>query len=185
MRWDAIDPDLAQAWAAIANAIIAFLTLLAAMAAALYARRAVAESRSNLQSYIDAERAILHAVGGDVGKIDSDGRPSVAIRIKNRGRSIGRVIEMGVNGSQVGEERRWTVIPPDGEVVVAAFAPPEKGQPLQIDCWIKYRSIGPDIHVSHFSVNVKWYEGGSNGFIAIAPHWIVKVTNQNGHPSDT
>jgi hypothetical protein len=167
---------------------IGLMTLIAAIAAAVYARGAAIHTEISAKSFVETERAILHAIGGTVGEINTDGHPCVAIKIFNRGRAAGKVIEFGSKqrGTGIPEnaQKRWTVIAPDSSINVAAFHPPDKGQTLVVDCWIRYRTIGPDIHVSHFTAKVFFHEAGHEDLVLMSP-WFVEASNPNGHPDDT
>lgn len=164
------------------------ITMFAAIAAAFYAREAAKHTETNATSFVEAERAILHAVGGDVGKSSVDQTPCVAINFINRGRTPARIIEIGSKGRdgtpKETSARRWTTIAPDQNAMVAAFAPPDFDEKLNIDCWIRYKTLGPKTHVSYFTVSIYWLEDDSPDF-TIMPHWVVSVSNPNGHPDDT
>ena len=191
-QWKAADAASSAADAAwlfgYAGATIGLMTLLAAAAAAIYARSASIHTETSAKSFIETERAILHAIGGDVGEINTDKRECVVIEIINRGRASGKIVEIGAypRSGSIEDNRslRWLVVPPDQRVMVPGFAPPGKNETLVVDCWIKYRTIGPDAHTSHFTVTVYWWNPRSETIISI-PGWMVEVTNPNGHPDDT
>lgn len=168
---------------------IGFLTLMAAVAAAYYAKRAAEHAEAGANSFFEAERAIIHAIGGSVGEINTDGRPCIVIEFINRGRSAARIIEFGSKGREDGVPEnssvRWTTIAPDTSAMVAGFVPPDKSITLVTHCWIKYRTLGPKIHTSYFTVTVQWFGGHDSTGLAIMPRWKIDVSNPNGHPDDT
>lgn len=152
-------------------------------------RRQAQIAQDNLDALYESERATLHAIAGDVGTIGEREEQFVALEIKNKGRSAGRIIELGGNGP-AGEEGpneapRWTVVPAGESEHIPAFAVPPKNAFLTVDCWIKYRSVGPKIHTSYFTVKVRWLEPPDIPGVLMMPRWTVQVSNPNGHPDDT
>lgn len=152
-------------------------------------RRQVQIAQENFDTFYESERAILHAIGGKVGTIPGRDGEYVAVEFANKGRSAARITEVGGNApaGQEGpnEAPRWVIVPAGGTEHVAAFPVPPKDALLNVNCWARYRSIGPKIHTSHFTVKVRWFDGFGGSDIAIMPHWIVEVTNTSGHPDDT
>ncbi|MCW2366566.1 hypothetical protein M2341_002013 [Sphingobium sp. B7D2B] len=152
-------------------------------------RRTAQVAQENLDAYYESERATLHAVSGQIGNKSGHEGDVVGIEIENKGRSAGRIIEMGRQypDSTEGDStaKKWTVVPAGQKVLIPAFPVPSKDSPVSTVLWIKYRSVGPRIYTSYFTVQVSWYEQVGNSFMAIAPHWSVKVTHNDGHPDDT
>jgi hypothetical protein len=162
---------------------LGFITMFAAIFAAFYAREAARHTETSANSFADAERAILHAIGGSVTKPMEDKKTGVTIELINRGRSQARVTEFGVK-SYNKSYPRWTIIAPEKKTLVSGFEGPPKDQRLELECWIKYKSLGPKIHKSYFTVTVYWLEDNFSG-LHLLPRWVVKVSNPEGHPADT
>ena len=162
---------------------LGFITMFAAIFAAFYAREAARHTETSANSFADAERAILHAVGGSVTKPFENGKTGVIIELINRGRSQGRVTEFGV-AIYDKQSPRWTIVAPEKKAMVSGFDGPSKKQKLELECWIKYKSLGPKIHESYFTVTVYWLEDNSSG-LHLLPRWVVTVSNPEGHPNDT
>ncbi|MGD9811190.1 MAG: hypothetical protein AB7U35_07625 [Sphingobium sp.] len=193
-QWKAADAAKSAAdaawWIGGFGLLIGAFTLGAAVAAAIYARSAAIHTKTSADSFIEAERAILHAADGSVGLSNVDGREIVCIDFVNRGRSNGRIIEIGSESNIETENfsisERWTTVPPGGEKAhVPAFDPPKRHEILSVNCWVKYRTTGPDIHTSYFTVKVYWVSGDRYSPVMTIPHWAVETTNPNGHPNDT
>ena len=119
-QWKAADAAQSGAYASwlfgYVGSVVGGLTLCAAIAAAFYARSAAIHTETSAKSFVETERAILHAIGGDVGEMTSDRRLCVAIEVCNRGRASGKVIEVGAkprgDGIPANSQKRWTVIAP-------------------------------------------------------------------------
>lgn len=164
---------------------LGFLTMAAAVAAALYAKKAAEQAERSAQAFIETERGVLHAVHGEVGNSNRTGESIVQIHFANRGRASARVVEIGIDGEPPVVSSRWTVVPPDQEVAVPLCGVPNKDAEIRADCWVKYRTIGLSTHVSYFSIGVSWFEGHAGSGLAILPRWQVEVSNEHGHSADT
>jgi hypothetical protein len=161
---------------------LGFITMFAAIFAAFYAREAARHTETSANAFADAERAILHAIGGRVTSPFEDGKAAVLIDIINRGRSQARVTEFGV--IKFGKKHpRWTIIAPEKSAIISGFEAPSRDEKLELECWIKYKPLGPEIHKSYFTVSVYWFEDKSP--FCLIPDWVVKVSNPEGHPKDT
>lgn len=185
-----------QLWTGWLQTLGGFLTLCAAIAAAVYARdaakegrRAADEAEGNHMSYIASERAILHAIGGKVGELSITKRETVTIEIINRGRTAARVVRIGatsIDGPQIeNTSRRWTTIGAGETAFVAAFDPPQRHEIAKVNCWVEYTSIGQQTHKTYFTVTVEWYSPQARDYVYAMAGWDVDVTNYNGHPDDT
>ena len=153
-------------------------------------RRGAQTARDNLNAFYESERAIVHAVAGRVGTSNKREGEYVVFEFRNKGRSPARIVRMGGNlpsnnTAIENAEARWTIIPVDGSVFVIAFPVPPKDVILETECWVEYRSVGPEIYTSFFEVIVKWREERSTSLIFITPAWEVTVANTDGHPKDT
>ena len=151
-------------------------------------RRTAEVAKDNLDALYESERAIIHAVSGDVGELSGQKRHTVAIEFRNKGRSPARIIEIGVDApisdSRPNDAPRWTIIPAGGSEFVSGFTPPDKNTILKTDCWVRYKSVGPKIYTSHFTAQVWWHDRQDYDIIT-QPKWIVVVSNSSGHPDDT
>lgn len=179
------------AWATFyAGLLIGVPTLLSAAAAAYFSGRAARHARENLEAVYESERGILHAQSAIVGRDDVGDAPLICINVFNRGRTTARVIEIGTmdgpKGSVTGSNPRWISIAPGDHEPIPAFPFPESKDPFYLACWIAYRSVGPKIHKSFFTLRVRWSDGNHpSGLASFVPHWSIDVTNSNGHPDDT
>lgn len=143
-------------------------------------------ARDNLKAFHQSERAILHAIGGDIGYHSKTKERTWFIEVFNRGRSFGRVINLGnISGDgpqQIGAPR-WTVIGPGEKASILAGVAPDKDGDAGIegDYVLTYSSVGGKIYHSHFKAYVEWNsdDGYQDG------EWVVSVTNGRGHPDDT
>ncbi|MXO73556.1 hypothetical protein [Alteraurantiacibacter buctensis] len=152
-------------------------------------RRQVTIAQENLELMYDAERAILHAVSGTTASLEDGAYEYAAIYIANKGRSPGRLIEVGADHPQgvdvPNNSARWTVIPPGEQEAVVMFVLPPRNAVLSANCWIRYRSIGPRIYTSHFKVRVSFLDQPHGSGLVFMGGWSIEVIDTQGHPDDT
>lgn len=178
------------AWATFYAGIgIGGATLISAIFAAYFAGRAAHHARKNIDAIYEAERGILHAQDAVSSLEIESGEQMICIAVLNRGRTTARVIEIGTldgpQGRVVNRVPRWVWIAPGQKEPVPAFPPPEKTRPAKYNCWISYRSAGPKIYTSYFTLIMNWREGTHSTGLAMLNGWYIMVANTNGHPEDT